>query len=148
EQEVQLNDQSYFDIVLIATQAALDEVVVIGYGTQKKTEVTGSISTVSGAVLKRSPAINLSNALAGNVTGIIASSRYAEPGNVGSSILVGRASTLKAYSPSVVIDGIPDRGNLGRLDPNDVETITILKDGAGAIYGARAANGVILITTK
>ncbi len=148
EQEVQLNDQSYFDIVLIATQAALDEVVVIGYGTQKKTEVTGSISTVSGAVLKRSPAINLSNALAGNVTGIIANNRSGEPGNDGSSILVRGASTLNDNSPLVVIDGIPDRGNLGRLDPNDVENITILKDGAGAIYGARAANGVILITTK
>jgi len=148
EQEIPIKGQSYFDIVLVASQEALDEVVVIGYGTQKKTEVTGSISTVSGAVLKRSPAINLSNALAGNVTGIIANNRSGEPGNDGSSILVRGASTLNDNSPLVIIDGIPDRGNFGRLDPNDIDNITILKDGAGAIYGARAANGVILITTK
>lgn len=147
-QDIPVNGRSHIDVVLLASEERLEEVVVVGYGTQKKTEVTGSISTVNGEVLERSPAINLSNALAGNVTGIIANNRSGEPGNDGSSILVRGASTLNDNSPLVVIDGIPDRGNLGRLDPNDIESISILKDGAGAIYGARAANGVIVVTTK
>jgi TonB-linked SusC/RagA family outer membrane protein len=136
------------NIVLQQSFGTMSDVVVVGYGTQKKSELTGSVSTVKGDVIKRSPAVNLSNALAGNVTGIIANNRSGEPGNDGSSILVRGASTLNDNSPLIVIDGVPDRGNIGRLDPNEVESVTILKDGAAAIYGARAANGVILVTTK
>lgn len=146
--ERQVTASGIMTIELKQDQSTLSDVVVVGYGTQKKVEVTGSVSTVRGAVLRRSPAVNLSNALAGNLTGIIANNRSGEPGNDGSSILVRGASTLNDNSPLIVIDGVPDRGNIGRLDPNDIESVTILKDGVGAIYGARAANGVILVTTR
>ena len=126
----------------------LSDVVVVGYGTQKKVDVTGAISSVKGADLKQSPAANLSNSIAGRIPGVILSNRSGEPGQDASVILIRGKGTLNDNSPLIVIDGVANRGDFDRLNPNDIESITVLKDASAAIYGAQAANGVILITTK
>ena len=126
----------------------LTDVVVIGYGTQKKVDVTGAISSVKGAALKQSPAANLSNSIAGRIPGVILSNRSGEPGQDASEILIRGKGTLNDNSPLIVIDGVANRGDFDRLNPNDIESITVLKDASAAIYGAQAANGVILVTTK
>lgn len=127
----------------------LNEVVVVGYGTQKKATLTGSVATVKGEELARSPQPNLSNSLAGRVPGLVASNTSGEPGYDGSSLLVRGRGTNGDNSPLIVIDGVANRlGGLERIDPNDVESFSVLKDASAAIYGAQAANGVILITTK
>jgi TonB-linked SusC/RagA family outer membrane protein len=129
------------------TSGNLGEVVVIGYGTRKKANLTGAVSTIKGTELEKSPVANVSNTLAGAVPGLIVNTRSGEPGADDASILVRGKGTLGNTSPLIVIDGIPDRG-FNRLDPADIESFTVLKDATGSIYGARAANGVILITTK
>ena len=129
------------------TSGNLGEVVVIGYGTRKKANLTGAVSTIKGTELEKSPVANVSNTLAGAVPGLIVNTRSGEPGADDASILVRGKGTLGNTSPLVVIDGVPDRG-FNRLDPADIESFTVLKDATGSIYGARAANGVILITTK
>lgn len=125
----------------------LDEVVVIGYGTRKKANLTGAVSTIKGSDLEKSPVANVSNTLAGAVPGLIVNTRSGEPGNDNATIYIRGVGTLGDTQPLVVIDGVPDR-DFTRLDPADIETFTVLKDATAAIYGARAANGVILITTK
>lgn len=128
---------------------SLDEVVVVGYGTQKKVSVTGSISSTKGSELSKVPTLNVTNTLAGRLPGLISYNRSGEPGYDDAGLLIRGASTTGDSSPLVVIDGVADRaGSLGRIDPNDIENITILKDASAAIYGSRAANGVILVTTK
>ena len=127
----------------------LEDLVVIGYGTRRKVNLTGAVSTISGKELAKSPAANLSSSLAGQAPGLIANTRSGEPGNDDATIFIRGKATLGNTAPLVVIDGIPDRaGGLSRLNPADIESFTVLKDASGAIYGARAANGVILITTK
>ena len=127
----------------------MSEVVVVGYGTQKKATVTGSVAMVKGAELDKSPAVNFSNSLAGRLPGVTALQRTGEPGFDGSTIRIRGTNTLGDSGPLVVIDGVPDRaGGLDRLNPADIESMSVLKDASAAIYGARAANGVILITTK
>lgn len=136
------------DVVLIQDKnSELNEVVVIGYGTRKKANLTGAVSTINGSELEKSPVANVSNTLAGAVPGLIVNTPSGEPGNDNAKILVRGAQTLGNTQPLVVIDGVPDR-DFTRLDPADIETFTVLKDATAAIYGARAANGVILITTK
>lgn len=128
---------------------ALDEVVVVGYGTQKKVSVTGSMASTQGNDLAKVPTANITNTLAGRLPGLISYNRSGEPGYDDAKLLIRGASTTGDSSPLVVIDGVADRaGSLGRIDPNDIESITILKDASAAIYGSRAANGVILVTTK
>jgi len=136
------------DIILIEDLAQLEEVVVVGYGTQKKATLTGSISQVSGAELKQSVAPNLSNSLVGRMPGVIANNRSGEPGNDYSEIFIRGKGSLGDNNPLYVIDGVANRGGIERLNPSDIESITILKDASAAIYGAQAANGVILVTTK
>jgi TonB-linked SusC/RagA family outer membrane protein len=132
-----------------ANSQNLNEVVVVGYGTQKKTTLTGAVATVKGADLVKSPEPNLSNSLAGRIPGLVALNSSGEPGYDGSTLLIRGQSTTGDNSPLVVIDGVANRlGGLERLNPNDVESISVLKDASAAIYGAQAANGVILITTK
>lgn len=136
-------------VTLQSTAENLDDVVVVGYGTQKKVSVTGSIATAKGEDIVKVPAINLTNTLAGRLPGLVSYNRSGEPGYDDAGLLIRGASTTGDSSPLVVIDGVADRaGSLGRLDPNDVENISVLKDASAAIYGSRAANGVILITTK
>lgn len=137
------------DVMMEDDVANLDEVVVVGYGTQKKKDLTGSISSVSGQELQAVPATNVSNTLAGRLPGLIGMNASGEPGFDDSNILIRGVSTTGNSQPLIVIDGVPAReGGFSRLDPNDIETFTVLKDASAAIYGARAANGVILVTTK
>jgi TonB-linked SusC/RagA family outer membrane protein len=125
----------------------LDEVVVVGYGTQKKATVTGSISQVGGEELKKVAAVNLTNTLAGKTAGVIANNRSGEPGEDNSKITIRGKGTLGNTDALIVVDGVADR-SFSRLNPEDIESISVLKDASAAIYGARAANGVILVTTK
>jgi TonB-linked SusC/RagA family outer membrane protein len=137
------------DVTLLNSESNLEEVVVVGYGKQRKETVTGAVATVKGSDLAQSPALNVSNALTGRVPGVTATNGSAEPGYDGSNIKIRGTNTLGNSSPLVVIDGVPAReGGIDRINPRDIENISVLKDASAAIYGARAANGVILVTTK
>ena len=148
-QEVAIQGRSTVDIKLITDTKALNEVIVVGYGTQRKETITGSVASVKGSDLIKSPAVNLSNSIAGRLPGVFAVNRSGEPGADGSNIRIRGSNTLNNTAALIVIDGIPGReGGLDRINPADIESISVLKDAAAAIYGSRAANGVILITTK
>ncbi|WP_170252544.1 TonB-dependent receptor [Adhaeribacter aerolatus] len=137
------------NITLEDDAKALEEVVVVGYGTQKKVNVTGAISMVKGEDLKQAPTTHVTNTLTGRVAGVIAVDRSGEPGGGGSQLFIRGQSTLGDNSPLIVVDGIPSLlGGLDKLNPNDIESISVLKDASASIYGSRAANGVILVKTK
>src|SRR5690606_5168427 len=141
--------ESTITIQLAPDEQSLNEVVVIGYGEQKKATLTGSISQVDGRDLQNSPQPNISNSLSGRFSGVIANNRGGEPGYDGSSISIRGLATTGNNDVLVVVDGVPGQiGGLERLNPNDIESVSVLKDASAAIYGSRAANGVILITTK
>ena len=138
-----------FDVALNESADELDEVVVTGYGTQKKATLTGSIATIGGDELEKSSSPNLGTALAGKVAGLYIDTGNGAPGADNPAIRVRGTNTFNNSSALIVIDGIPNRaGGLSRINPADIESISVLKDASAAIYGARAANGVILITTK
>ena len=148
-QEIDIKNKTSLDIILVAGSGKLDEVVVVGYATQKKVTVTGAVATVKGTELAKSPTVNLSNSLAGRLPGVIAIQSSGEPGYDGSTIQIRGTNTIGNSSAMIVIDGVPDRaGGLERLNAADIESVSILKDASAAIYGVRGANGVILITTK
>ena len=147
-QEVTVGNQNEISISLREDAEALDELVVVGYGTQKKGVVTGSITTAKGDDLIKSPTQNFGQSLAGRVPGLIVTNGSGEPGADGVSINIRGKSTTGNNDPLILIDGIAGRGSLDRLNPNDIESITVLKDASAAIYGSRSANGVILVTTK
>lgn len=148
-QEIALNGRTQLDVKLATDTKSLSEVVVVGYGTQKKETITGSVVSVKGDELVKSPAVNLANSLAGRLPGVTVVNRSGQPGADGAVIRIRGANTLGNNSALIVVDGIPDRaGGLDRINPADIESISVLKDAAAAIYGSRAANGVILITTK
>lgn len=147
--EVPTAGKSIFELTLMPDTKSLEEVIVVGYGEQKKETITGSVATVKGRELSKSPAMNLSNSIAGRMAGVVAVNRSGEPGYDGSGIRIRGSNTLGNNDALIVIDGIPARaGGLERLNPNDIESISVLKDASAAIYGSRAANGVILVTTK
>ncbi|WP_026260353.1 SusC/RagA family TonB-linked outer membrane protein [Segetibacter koreensis] len=146
-QEIPVNNKSHINVTLTPANTALGEVVVVGYGTQKKATLTGSVATVSGNDIRKSPAPNISNSLGGRLPGLVVVSRTGEPGNDGSLLRIRGVNTLGDNSPLVIVDGIQNRG-LDRIDPATIESITVLKDASAAIYGSEAANGVILVTTK
>ncbi|KEO73235.1 SusC/RagA family TonB-linked outer membrane protein [Anditalea andensis] len=148
-QEIPITNQNRYEITLLPDMQSLSEVIVVGYGEQKKETITGSVVTVKGAELARSPALNLTNSIAGRMAGVVAVNRSGEPGYDGAGIRIRGSNTLGNNDALIVIDGIPARtGGIDRLNPNDIESISVLKDASAAIYGARAANGVILVTTK
>lgn len=109
--------------------------------------VSGAVSSVSGEVLRKSPSVNLSNNLAGRLPGLTVINFSGEPGNDDAKLLVRGLNTIGNNSPLIIVDGIPFR-NLSRLNPNDIENISVLKDASAAIYGMQAANGVILVNTR
>lgn len=148
EQQVSIAGRTSFDILLKEDTQALDEVVVVGYGTQKKANLTGSVSTVKyDQELENRPITDPSQALSGKMTGLWVSQNSGEPGSDGATIRIRGYGTLNNTDPLVLIDGI--EGRMAELNPNDIASITVLKDAASAaIYGSRAANGVILIETK
>lgn len=148
-QTVRVGNQTTIDVVLATDVSELDEVVVTGYGTQKKATVTGAVSAVKGEALQKIPANNVSNTLVGHVSGLMVVNRSGEPGADDSQIRIRGINTLNNSSALIVIDGIANRdGGLARLNPNDIESVTVLKDASAAIYGAQSANGVIMVTTK
>ena len=149
-QEVDIAGKTSLAIVMaVGASGQLSDIVVVGYGTQKKVTVTGAVAQVKGAELAKSPSVNLSNALAGRLPGVTAIQSSGEPGYDGSTIRIRGSNTPNNSGALIVIDGVPDRaGGLERLNPQDIESMSVLKDAAAAIYGSRAANGVILITTK
>jgi TonB-linked SusC/RagA family outer membrane protein len=134
-------------VKLVSSNKTLNDVVVVGYGTAKKATLTGSVSSIKAKEVTEAPVTNVSNALAGRLPGLVAVTSSGEPGSDGTTLRIRGSNTFNDNSVLVVIDGVPDR-SLERIDPNSVESITILKDASAAIYGARAANGVILVTTK
>ena len=148
-QEVSVGANTSVDVQMQPDVQNLDEVVVVGYGTQKKATLTGSVSSVGGETLEKSSSPNLGAALAGKVSGLFIDTGSAIPGADTPAIRVRGTNTFNNSGALVVIDGIPDReGGIARINPADIETISVLKDASAAIYGARAANGVILVTTK
>ncbi len=144
-----VGDDPIVNASLVTEVASMTDVVVVGYSTQRKVTVTGAVSAVKGDVLVKSPAIDMTNSLAGRLPGLVVIQQSGEPGYDGALLRIRGANTLGNSSPLVVIDGVPDRdGGLGRLNPRDIESISVLKDASAAIYGARAANGAILVTTR
>lgn len=146
-QEFTVGKNSVLSITLIENTEVLDEVVVVGYGVQKKSSLTGSVVAVKGNDIQKSPAMNTVNSLTGRLPGLIINSRSDEPGRENIQIFIRGRSTTGNASPLYIIDGV-ERGGLGQLNPKDIENISVLKDASAAIYGARAANGVIMVTTK
>lgn len=147
-QDISIEGNTSFIIIMEEEAIGLAEVVVIGYGSRTRKEITGSVSQTSGNDLKISPAVSLSGALAGRMAGVTVNQRNGEPGRDEATILIRGINTISGSTPLYVIDGVADRDGISRLDPEDIATVTVLKDASAAIYGARAANGVILITTK
>jgi TonB-linked SusC/RagA family outer membrane protein len=148
-QEIAVGSKATIDLVLASDVKSLGEVVVVGYGTAKKATLTGSVTAVKGAELEKAPSANLSNTLGGRLPGISAVQTSGEPGYDGSAIRIRGTNSLGNSNALIVVDGVPNRsGGLDRINPADIESISVLKDAAAAIYGSRAGNGVILITTK
>lgn len=129
-------------IVLKGDSRSLEEVVVVGYGTQKRASLTGSVASVSSKELVVTKNVNLQNMVTGKLPGVRVIQKTAEPGQ-----FTNQFDIRGLGSPLLIVDGVP-RGDMPRMDPNDIESISVLKDGSAAVYGVRAANGVVLITTK
>jgi TonB-linked SusC/RagA family outer membrane protein len=146
-QEMKLGNQTELYVDMRSSNLALDEVVVVGYGTQRKATLTGSVAAIKGSELVKTPSMNVSNTLGGRLPGLVTVTPSGEPGADGSILRIRGINTLGNNSPLIVVDGIPGR-SLERIDPSTIESVTVLKDASAAIYGAQAANGVILITTK
>ena len=146
--EVRLGNQSVLNISLDAKANSLSEVVVVGYGKEKRENLTGAIVSASGKELSKSPTISLTNSLAGLLPGVVTQNFSGEPGRDNASILIRGRNTTGNNNPLVVVDGIQNASGWQYINSNDIESISVLKDASAAIYGAQAANGVILITTK
>lgn len=145
--EVEVGAQKVIDVSLTVDQRNLDEVIVVGYGTQKKTSVTAAVSTLRGEEISTAPVGNLSNTLGGRIAGVVVKQGSGEPGRDGSNIFIRGISSTGNTQPLLIVDGIPR--DFTQLDPNTIETFTVLKDAAAvAPYGVAGANGVVLITTK
>jgi len=169
-QEITIGDQTEFDIQLATDIALLDDVVVVGYGVQRRTEVTGAVSSIRAEAIQGTPVSSFENALQGRLAGVNVAESTGEPGSAPQITIRGVGSISAGNEPLYVIDGVPISQNsnlqqnvgsqnsnfsatlvnpLATLNPNDIESIEVLKDAsAAAIYGSRGSNGVILITTK
>ena len=141
-QTIKLNGRTSLEIVMKEDAEQLDEVVVVGYGTQKKVNLTGAVSAITSEGLIATKNQNAQNMLTGKVPGVRVIQKTSEPGEFNNQFDIRGFGT-----PLIVVDGVP-RGDMQRMDPNEIESISVLKDASAAIYGVRAANGVVLITTK
>ena len=142
------NGVSNYDVTLSDDSRALNEVVVVGYGTQKKANLSGSVAQLDGKTLGNRPIANVSSGLQGLLPGVTVTGASGAPGLDGGLILVRGVGTLNSASPYILIDGV-EAGTLNSLDPQDIASISVLKDASSAaIYGSKASNGVILVTTK
>jgi len=151
EQEVQVSaGRTTVDVVLQLDIQALDEVIVVGYGTQKKSDITGSVASLPSERMEQIPAVNVAQALQGAVPGmtIVTNTAGAEQNDM-SIVIRGRNSIEASNTPLIIVDGIPYSGSISEIIPEDIKSIEVLKDAsAAAIYGSRGSNGVILVTTK
>lgn len=146
-QELRLGGRNHLDVVLKEDSQALEEVVVVGYGVQKKVNLTGSVSSIKSEELERQPIVTMKDALSGLAPGLTVVKSSGQPGSSNPTITVRGVGTWKNSGPLVLVDGMSM--SIADVLPNDIESISVLKDAASAaIYGSRAANGVILITTK
>lgn len=147
--EIPVGNQATHNVSLTATATDLEQVVVIGYGTQRKEAITGSVASIGGERLRDVPTPNISQALQGRLAGVDITQTSTQPG-AGMQIRIrGDRSLTGDNNPLIVLDGIPFVGTLGNINPNDIKSIDVLKDAsATAIYGSRGANGVILVTTN
>ena len=149
-QEAVVEGRNVINILLAPDTENLEEAVItIAYGAAKKSSLTGAISSVNSEKLEARPTSSVTSALEGTVTGVQVNNTYGAPGSDPSIIIRGNGTINGSTSPLYIIDGVPFGGNISDLNPNDIESLTVLKDAASAaLYGNRAANGVILITTK
>jgi len=147
-QEIAVQGRTVIDVLMVQSVESLEEVVIVGYGTQRRATLTGAVVDVKGEIIQKSPSISVTNSFAGRLPGVVAINRSGEPGQDVATILIRGSSTLGSTSPLIVIDGVAERENLNQIDPRDIESVSVLKDASAAIYGSRAANGVIIITTK
>ena len=147
KQEFKLNGQSNITIAMQPGGGNLGEVVVVGYGTQKRADLTGAVSTIKADVLNDRPITDASQALSGTASGVWVNQSSGQPGSSGANILIRGVGTLGDSYPLVIVDGLIS--SMSNVNPSDIASITVLKDAASAaIYGSRAANGVVLIQTK
>ncbi len=146
-QEVKVGTRSTIKVVLAENSEALEEVVVVGYGKQKKVNLTGAVAVVGSKELVKNNTANVSSALSGRLAGLVTIQSSGEPGSDAASLRIRGVSSLNGNSPLILVDGVPR--SMNNVNPNDIASISVLKDAAAAaIYGMRAANGVVLITTK
>ncbi|MEN8117951.1 MAG: TonB-dependent receptor [Bacteroidota bacterium] len=140
-QEVAVGDQTQIDVTMLVDAIGLEEVVAVGYGVQKRANLTGSVASIGGEEMVKVPVANSGQALAGRVAGLVVKENTGKPG-------AAPSISIRNYgSPLIIVDGV-EQGNFHNIDPNEIESFTVLKDAAAAIYGSKAGNGVILITTK
>ncbi len=145
---IPVNGRTVINLTMSSDAELLDEVIVVGYGTQKKVNMTGSVAQIDNKVLESRPIQNVSSALQGQMAGVMVTSGQGRPGQDGASIRIRGVGTLNSADPYILVDGV-ETGTMNSVDPNDIESISVLKDASSAaIYGSKASNGVILITTK
>lgn len=146
--EVKVGGKSVVNVVLASDTKLLEQVVVTGYSSQKKADLTGAVVVVDVAEMKKVSTANPMQALQGKVAGMVVTSD-GSPSGSGTTIRIRGIGTINDNNPLYVIDGVPTKEGLNQLNPNDIESVQVLKDASSAtIYGSRAANGVIIITTK
>jgi TonB-linked SusC/RagA family outer membrane protein len=146
-EEIAIGAQSIINLVMQADITALEEIVVIGYGTQQKVNLTGAVGTAKGEVLENRPIVNVGEGLQGVIPNLNISIRNGDPSDTRTNFNIRGYESINGGSPLILIDGVP--GNINRLNPSDIENISVLKDAAAsAVYGARAAFGVVLVETK
>ena len=149
DQEIDINNRSVINVSLVTGVSNLEDVVVVGYGTRKKSDVTGSVAGINQKEIRSRPVDNALMAMQGKVAGVDITSNE-RPGQIGSINIRGVRSLTASNTPLFVVDGIPlSTGGIDYLNPNDIESIDVLKDAsATAIFGSRGANGVVIVTTK
>ena len=146
--EIEVGNSNSYNVTLEEENTALDEIVVVGYGTQKKSDIISSVTTVKSEAINRVPSTDIGDMLKGQAAGVFITTSDAGPGSSSNILIRGRSSINGGNNPIVIVDGVPV-GNINEVNANDIASMEILKDAAAqAIYGARASNGVILITTK
>jgi len=151
QQEVLVANKSTLNVILETDEKSLDEVVVVGFGQQKKLTLTGSVSSVSGREIRENPAASLQNALAGKLPGFFSQQPSGRPGADGANFYIRGVSSYNGNNrPLIIVDDVEfSYDQFARIDPNEIESLSILKDASTtAIYGVRGANGVVVITTR
>jgi len=147
--EAPITSQTVYNVSMQPEIIGVGEVMVVAYGTAKKESFTGSAEVISNDVLEKRPVANISKALEGQVSGVQTTSGSGQPGEGANIVIRGFGSINSSNNPLYVVDGVPFDGNLNAINPGDIESMTVLKDAsAGALYGSRGANGVVVITTK